>query len=320
MSRLVSIIIPIYNVQDYLVRCLNSVILQTYSNLEIILIDDGSTDGSPGICEEFASLDSRVVFYCLGHYGVSYARNYGLKKASGEWVTFVDADDWIAPEYIAAMSQWMFDEIDLICGFQEKDDVLDGAGQQEDIAQAIAGHGYAWGKLIRKERIKSMFDTRVQYAEDFIFYTALMGNLRKVALTSCQGYHYCIRPGSLSVKHPGEAYTVQKIEAKYTFIKGYSSLEEASNSLDREAKTIIWAHTVYVYTTLLFLGIRFHYTDRTAICLLKKLIRHHLKDAYKETLCKKRNIKRFGFEVIVLFFPKIGTIAAKTLLETTKYG
>lgn len=318
MSMLISIIIPIYNVQDYLIRCLNSVVSQTYSNLEIILIDDGSIDESVRICQEFAQLDRRVILCRPGHHGVSYARNYGLKRASGEWVTFVDSDDWIDPEYIETMSQWISDEVDLICGFQAKDDVLDGVGQQKDIAQAITEHGYAWGKLIRKESIKALFDTQIQYAEDFIFYTELIGNLRKVALTSYEGYHYCIRPGSLSVKHPDEVYTVQKIETKYTFIKGYSSLKEASNSLDQGARTVIWAHAVYVYTTLLFLGVRFHYADRKRIYMLRMLIRRHLKDAYKETLCKKKNVKRFGFEMILLFFPRTGTAIATALLKTLR--
>ena len=98
---LVSVIIPIYNVEAYLDRCIASVANQTYSHLEIILVDDGSTDRSPQICDDWAKKDPRIRAMHQANGGVSAARNTGLQAASGEWVMQVDSDDYIARESVA---------------------------------------------------------------------------------------------------------------------------------------------------------------------------------------------------------------------------
>ena len=92
---LISLIVPVYNVKDYLKTCLQSILEQTYKNLEIILVDDGSDDGSSGICDEYARMDQRIKTIHLPHSGVSAARNAGLAAATGELLGFVDSDDWI---------------------------------------------------------------------------------------------------------------------------------------------------------------------------------------------------------------------------------
>lgn len=99
MSKKVSVIIPVYNVEKYLRRCVDSVLAQTYKNLEVILVDDGSPDGCPQICDEYASLDSRVRVIHKKNGGQSSARNAGLDShPTGDYVAFVDSDDWIAPD------------------------------------------------------------------------------------------------------------------------------------------------------------------------------------------------------------------------------
>ncbi len=95
---LISVIVPVYNVKDYLEECLQSILKQTYRNLEIILIDDGSTDGSLQICEEFAAKDKRIKLIRSAHEGVSAARNAGLENATGDYISFVDSDDFIDPD------------------------------------------------------------------------------------------------------------------------------------------------------------------------------------------------------------------------------
>ena len=92
---LLSVIVPIYNVEEYLEKCLDSIINQTYKNLEIILVDDGSPDKCPQICDEYAKKDDRIVVIHKENGGVSSARNLGLDIAKGEFITFVDSDDWI---------------------------------------------------------------------------------------------------------------------------------------------------------------------------------------------------------------------------------
>ena len=91
----VSIIVPIYNTEQYLKKCIDSLINQTYKNLEILLINDGSTDNSDSICNEYVKKDNRIKYYKKENTGVSDTRNYGIKEAKGSYLTFVDSDDWL---------------------------------------------------------------------------------------------------------------------------------------------------------------------------------------------------------------------------------
>ena len=99
-NELISIVVPVYNAENYLEKCINSIIGQTYRNLEIILIDDGSNDNSLSICEKFALQDNRIKVFHQNNGGVASARNKGLSEASGEFIAWVDSDDSIEPEYI----------------------------------------------------------------------------------------------------------------------------------------------------------------------------------------------------------------------------
>ena len=102
-TPLLSVIVPVYNAEKYLDRCVRSIVNQTYKRLEIILIDDGSTDRSGAMCDEWASVDSRIQVVHSENHGVSHARNMGLDLARGDWITFVDADDWIEPDMYELM-------------------------------------------------------------------------------------------------------------------------------------------------------------------------------------------------------------------------
>ena len=95
---MVSIIVPIYKVEQYLPKCIESLIVQTYHDIEVILVDDGSPDGCPQICEDYAKKDERIVVLHQHNQGVSAARNAGLKSAKGEFIGFVDPDDWVSPD------------------------------------------------------------------------------------------------------------------------------------------------------------------------------------------------------------------------------
>ncbi|OZV68529.1 glycosyltransferase [Winogradskyella aurantia] len=103
MNTLISIIVPVYNVDEYLERCIESLINQTYHNLEILLIDDGSTDSSGSICDEYALRDYRIKAYHIENGGSSIARNFGLKECTGEYIGFVDSDDWIKPNMFSEL-------------------------------------------------------------------------------------------------------------------------------------------------------------------------------------------------------------------------
>lgn len=97
---LVSVVVPVYNVVEYLEECVRSVAAQTYFNIEIILVDDGSADGSDVLCDELAAMDERIAVYHKENGGLSDARNYGLERCRGEWVSFVDSDDYVSPIFV----------------------------------------------------------------------------------------------------------------------------------------------------------------------------------------------------------------------------
>lgn len=100
---LVSVIVPVYNVRPYLRECVESIVAQTYGNLEIIVVDDGSTDGSGELCDELDAMDSRITVVHKKNGGLSDARNCGLHNAHGEWISFVDSDDWLSPVFIEVL-------------------------------------------------------------------------------------------------------------------------------------------------------------------------------------------------------------------------
>ncbi len=116
---MITVIVPIYNTEKYIRRCINSIINQTYKNLEIILVDDGSTDNSFNICKEYEKKDARIKYYKKKNEGQGEARNYGLERANGDWISFVDSDDWIKEdmyEDMIGISEKY--EVDLIiCGW-----------------------------------------------------------------------------------------------------------------------------------------------------------------------------------------------------------
>ena len=116
MMDLISVIVPVYNTEKYLDRCIQSILAQTYSNIELLLIDDGSTDSSGAICDRYAGQDSRVRVFHKPNGGVSSARNMGLDNARGEWIIFCDSDDWIDAEMYEHMyNAAIQNKVDMVC-------------------------------------------------------------------------------------------------------------------------------------------------------------------------------------------------------------
>ena len=173
MNPLVSVIVPIYKVERYLVRCLDSIVNQTYRNLEIILVEDGSPDNCGAICDDYARLDERIRVIHQENRGLSAARNAGLDIMSGEYLMFVDSDDWISLDAVQVLyDRMMADGSDMVLGGYIK--TFDGDGEEvispqwmEDgcysPSQLVMGMGErryvpvsAWGKLYRYAYYKAL--------------------------------------------------------------------------------------------------------------------------------------------------------------------
>ncbi len=104
MGEKISVIVPVYNVETYLERCVESILQQTYAHFELILINDGSTDSSGQICDHLASQYENIKVYHIENAGVSNARNMGIQLATGSWVTFIDSDDFVTQDYLATLA------------------------------------------------------------------------------------------------------------------------------------------------------------------------------------------------------------------------
>ena len=208
---MVSIIVPVYNTEKYLHRCIDSVLAQTYKDFELLLIDDGSKDSSGTICDEYAAQDARVRVFHKENGGVSSARNMGLDNARGEWITFVDSDDWISKDYLTEFA--MHSDSDLvIADFTvegEKhwnEDLPVGKWQGKDLNRIIEGSiGIAritapWCKLLRRALVGQIrFYTELTTQEDSLFMFRYLCAVHVVRITSDKGYHYNRKTiGSLS--------------------------------------------------------------------------------------------------------------------------
>lgn len=209
---LVSVIIPVYNVEDYLRTCLDSVLNQTYKNLEIIIVNDGSTDASRSICEEYTKKDARCTLVNKANGGLSSAKNTGLEKVHGEWLTFVDSDDYVAPNYIQYMhgvSRRENAEL-VICQFQkvsnhsaqiknnpEKIKIMTPEQSIEMLLYKKGIYPSSWAKLYKTRLYESIrFPEHTNY-EDLAVICQLMDQARSIAISNQKIYYYLDRKNSI---------------------------------------------------------------------------------------------------------------------------
>lgn len=218
MNRpLISIIVPIYNVEKYLRKCINSILKQTYSNIEIILVDDGSRDSCPAICDEFALKDSRIRTIHKNNGGLSEARNVGLDVAKGEYIGFVDSDDYISQDMYekllsamlktkADMAVCNFTYVDAFYRFMENknslfpvsDEVLDA----DEYIKRLTGRGgwyfvTAWNKLYKRELFDDLrYPVGKQHEDEFLIHH-LVFKCQKIVCIEQSLYFYVQRPDSI---------------------------------------------------------------------------------------------------------------------------
>ena len=206
-NPLISIIIPVYNVEKYIKRCLDSIVIQSYTNFEIILVNDGSTDNSLLICDDYCKMDSRIKIISIPNGGVSNARNIGIDTCIGELITFIDADDWVACDYLEALySALINNQADIsCCGYEIRDEIkklgekkLDLLTLNKEKALDCYSNSYitcVYGKLYRKKIIAELrFDTNIYYSEDALFYTEACLKSKIITFINKTLYYYFINP------------------------------------------------------------------------------------------------------------------------------
>ncbi len=210
-----SIIIPVYRVEDTLERCLQSVASQDYADMEIILVDDGSPDGCPQICDEWAARDGRITVVHKSNGGLSDARNAGIEIATGDYITFVDSDDYVEEGTYKRVMQAMKAEYDILEYSAElhigsdKHTYLDLPDKVYDNPKTywLEGeayrHTYAWNKIYRAELFKEVRFPKDILFEDVHTLPLLLKEARKVATTSKGRYCYTANPNGITATADG---------------------------------------------------------------------------------------------------------------------
>lgn len=210
----ISVIIPVYNVEKYLKKCVNSVIVQTYQDLQIILVDDGSTDSSPVICDEYAEKYSRIHVIHKKNGGLSSARNTGLELASGDYITFLDSDDYVSPtcyEELYCAVQGRTDVIACTCfrrvdesgKIYERKDPHNEPGTTSNVEYLRElllhiGDVSVCTKLFPRQMLKNKCFDETKLNEDLLFMTELISDIKKIIYTGKVGYYYLLRKNSTS--------------------------------------------------------------------------------------------------------------------------
>lgn len=211
----ISVIVPVYNVQAYLSRCLDSILAQTFRDIEIILVDDGSPDESGAICDEYAARDERVRVVHKKNGGLSDARNAGLDIAQGRWIGFVDSDDYIAPdmyEYlhsiairehaqIAMCDMYMFYDNGVVEEHpNDFYDVVDNVEAAKIVLEAQVTSVTAVNKLYRSEVYENIRFPFGKTAEDAFVILDVLSKAERIVISNAQKYYYYRRAGSITMK------------------------------------------------------------------------------------------------------------------------
>lgn len=242
-NSLISIIIPVYNVEKYLDKCLKSIINQTYTNLEIILIDDGSKDKSGSICDKFEKEDNRIKVIHTENCGVSHARNTGLELMKGEYYIFIDSDDYIKNNMIENLYNKMVEyDVDIsICNVVQVNEIgeiihspnITNSIKKMDSKQYVSLlynkdsiNGYPVNKLIKSSCTKDIrFDEKIKHLEDWEYLCRLSKNVKNVVYDDNDYYYYYVMRNSSAVHQKfNESWTTDLIarERHIEFVKLYN--------------------------------------------------------------------------------------------------
>lgn len=273
-ADLISIIVPVYNMEQYLERCMESIINQTYPTLEIILVDDGSTDRSPQLCDAYAKKDSRIRVVHKPNGGLSDARNAGLAIATGTYIGYVDSDDWIELDMYERMYSACVENgaqlavcryasehsADAACHSMES-----GSGtvvplsREELLKIYICGHdkyiiyNSVWSKLFHRDLVQDMLFPKGRNSEDIMYTTRAFCKLKKAVYLDTSLYHYVLdRAGSIMNVTKGERMFWDEIpfwREHISYIR-----ETVSDTMGDLAAYYFWRRLLFYYIDMMQAG------------------------------------------------------------------
>lgn len=295
----VSLIIPVYNTEEYLEKCLSSAVNQTYTNLEIICINDGSTDQSGKIVDEFAKRDKRIIAIHQSNHGESYARNQGLKAATGDYIAFMDCDDWIDPRmYEVLVDVLEKNDVDIVASSWYKE--LDKESQliknrfpvvpeklsRQQLMQYIyrrddyQGFAYIWNKLYRRELIYSvannhpiLFDENLDLGGDVLYVADILLKVSSAIYIDQAFYHY--RQRNISGCH------TENIKKRLDWLKAYELVIDKFQRENIDEDILIWVKRFMAYHSSNVAELAYREGDKIALEKCQKIMRKFHKEYFK---------------------------------------
>jgi len=255
----IAVIIPAYNAGGMLERCVRSVLAQTYTQIEVIIVDDGSTDGTGAVADRLAGEDCRIRLIHKKNEGVSSARNEALEMVESEWVTFVDADDYVDAHFLESLL--LGDDADLIVGgyhtvgeheIPEMGYSASCAHKKEEIKSLLEAHLTdmtflcPWGKLFRTSLIRSLaltFPTDMRIGEDVVFVWNYLSHCSSLALRACQGYNYFTKPSDFKYALD-ETTSLQTMER---ILRALDGLRQTFGMEEEKARCHIVNYYIWLY-------------------------------------------------------------------------
>ncbi|WP_250720279.1 glycosyltransferase family 2 protein [Bacteroides fragilis] len=304
-NPLVSIITPVYNVERYLSKCIESILNQTYANFELLLINDGSEDSSGYLCDTYASKDVRIKVFHQKNAGVSFARNVGLGAVKGDWVTFVDADDWIEPffleEFLKAVTEKDIDMVVYASYFDCKEQFTKRKYvlASDAINNLLSFRGFPtslcltmYSKKIIKDNCLSL---EIHHWEDFEFQYRMLLNTVKVGVILRPAYHYLMREGSA---------THSEINSKIMSCMKIPQIVQLSGSI-----TKMQSYNIYAY--FIFQCMIAYCKSHNPHSIYRSNIIHYIKVGMKSIIFS--DIMKKRYKVTLIAFSKFPNLVYKAL-------
>lgn len=324
MSKKISIIVPIYNVEKYLEKCIKSIVSQTYKDLEVILVDDGSNDNSGKIADAWAIKDDRIKVIHKKNGGLSEARNSGMKIATGEYIGFVDSDDWINCKMYEILMENLnqYDADISVCSFKkvyenkvvEQSKVIDKKIYKfnaEEALEDLINEGklkqIVCNKLYKKKLIDNVYFEYGKIHEDEFWTYQVLSKTNNIVYTERQLYYYLQREGSIMNK----SFSIKRLYALEARNNRLKYIKEKFPKLQLQAKKSLFFSCLYQYQSMLssdnvenkemysqaiekyIYCIEFHKNERKKLILKEKL---WIKLAYisLDFTCRLRNLMKIG--------------------------
>lgn len=290
-TGLISVVVPVYKVENFIEQCLASITNQTYKNIEVFLIDDGSPDRCSEICDNWARMDERFYVIHQKNKGVSAARNRAMNKIRGEYLIFIDSDDWVEPVMLERLVQEMGENIDAVfCGYNKVDEIsgdlltavvpVDTGIVVRDVGVAEIFGAYStmlWNKMFRTSILldNPMFDERLKIGEDELWMIQNLINSRKISLINTPLYNYRSRVSGASKDYSISTARLSEIDSQKKVLDEIKKYDSANLTLLAQKRMYYSCQTIMKYAYYQGDYELFHEIDKNIDTVRKVWYSHH---------------------------------------------